>query len=132
MRKDPINPPSRIKIQHVGSIANVNDLDCSDPLLKLSGYQEVTGLSSRTIGRVFLAYILQTHGPVRGVTWIALSPDQRDNEGSRVVVGATNLMRQAYQTVQKAFGDKLTGRDILFANDLSHARSMLYSIRLDG
>lgn len=60
------------------------------------------------------------------------NPESRENEGHRVVVGASNFMRQAYQTVMKAFGDKLNGRDILFANDLSHARSMLYSMRLDG
>jgi hypothetical protein len=60
------------------------------------------------------------------------NPEQRENEGQRVIVGATNFMRQAYQTVMKAFGNKLNGREILFANDLSHARSMLYSMRLDG
>lgn len=67
-----------------------------------------------------------------GAKNLLANPEQRENEGHRVVVGASNLMRQAYQTVMKAFGDKLTGRDILFANDLSHARSMLYSMRLDG
>jgi hypothetical protein len=60
------------------------------------------------------------------------NPEQNDNEGHRVVVGASNFMRQAYQAVRKAFGNKLSGRDILFANDLAHARSMLYSMRLDG
>ena len=69
---------------------------------------------------------------LKGARNLLANPEQRDNEGHRVVVGANNLMRQAYQTVMKAFGEKLTGRDILFANDLSHARTMLYSMRLDG
>lgn len=54
----------------------------------------------------------------------------RDNEGHRVVVGASDLIRNAYQAIQKLFGEKLAGRDILFASDLAQARSMLYSMRL--
>ena len=59
------------------------------------------------------------------------NPTPRDNEGYRVVVGINNVMQKAYQAIHKAFGDKLAGREILFAQDLSQARSMLYSMRLD-
>lgn len=59
------------------------------------------------------------------------NPVPRDNEGYRIVVGVNNMMQKAYQTIQSAFGEKLAGRDILFAQDLSQARSMLYSIRLN-
>lgn len=57
------------------------------------------------------------------------NPEPRANEGRRVVVGANGLIRTAYQTVQKTFGAKLNGREVLFANDLPQARSMLYSMR---
>jgi hypothetical protein len=60
---------------------------------------------------------------------ILANPEQRANEGSRVVVGASDWMRSAYQTIKGAFSKQLTGREVLFANDLSHARSMLYSMR---
>lgn len=56
--------------------------------------------------------------------------EMRPNEGSRVVVGASNWMRNAYQTIQKTFSKRLDGREVLFANDLSHARGMLHSMRL--
>jgi len=56
----------------------------------------------------------------------------RPNEGNRVVVGASKWMRTAYNTVQKTFSKQLDGRSVLFANDLSHARGMLYSMRLDS
>jgi hypothetical protein len=59
------------------------------------------------------------------------NPEPRANEGYRVVVGVNNVMQTAYQAIQKAFGDKLAGREVLFAQDLSHARSMLYSMRLN-
>ncbi|MDQ7023991.1 MAG: hypothetical protein Q9P01_03310 [Anaerolineae bacterium] len=59
------------------------------------------------------------------------NPVPRDNEGYRIVVGVNNMMQKAYQAIQSAFGEKLAGRDILFAQDLSQARSMLYSIRLN-
>lgn len=57
------------------------------------------------------------------------NPERRDNEGNRVVVGASDFMRTAYQTLKGAFGKQLTGREVLFANDLSHARTMLFSMR---
>ena len=57
------------------------------------------------------------------------NPERRDNEGNRVVVGASDFMRTAYQTIKGAFGKQLTGREVLFANDLSHARTMLFSMR---
>lgn len=82
----------------------------------------IIDLEGSTIPRDFL----------KGAKNLLANPEARENEGHRVVVGASNFMRQAYQTLMKAFGDKLNGRDVLFANDLSHARSMLYSMRLDG
>ena len=57
--------------------------------------------------------------------------DMRPNEGNRVVVGANKWMRTAYQTLAKTFSKQLDGREVLFANDLSHARGMIYSMRLD-
>ena len=60
------------------------------------------------------------------------NPEPRANEGYRVVVGVNNVMQTAYQAIQKAFGEKLTGREVLFAQDLSQARSMLYSMRLNN
>jgi hypothetical protein len=60
------------------------------------------------------------------------NPVPRDNEGYRVVVGVNNVMQKAYQAIQSAFGEKLAGREILFAQDLSQARSMLYSMRLNN
>jgi hypothetical protein len=60
---------------------------------------------------------------------ILANPERRDNEGSRVVVGASDWMRTAYQTLKGAFGKQLAGREVLFANDLSHARTMLFSMR---
>lgn len=56
----------------------------------------------------------------------------RPNEGNRVVVGASKWMRTAYNTLQKTFSKTLEGRAVLFANDLSHARGMIYSMRLDN
>lgn len=58
------------------------------------------------------------------------NPEGRPNEGSRVVVGAGKVIRTAYQTVQKTFGEKLVGREIVFAEDLPQARSLLYSMRM--
>ena len=58
--------------------------------------------------------------------------EMRPNEGNRVVVGASKWMRTAYGTVQKTFSKYLEGREVLFANDLSHARGMIYSMRLDN
>lgn len=58
--------------------------------------------------------------------------DMRPNEGNRVVVGANKWMRTAYQTLAKTFSKQLNGREVLFANDLSHARGMIYSMRLDS
>jgi hypothetical protein len=60
---------------------------------------------------------------------ILANPERRDNEGNRVVVGASDFMRSAYQTLKGAFGKQLTGREVLFANDIAQARSMLFSMR---
>ncbi|MEL6406609.1 MAG: hypothetical protein AAFR81_19725 [Chloroflexota bacterium] len=54
----------------------------------------------------------------------------RPNEGNRVVVGASDWMRKAYNTLSKAFSKQLDGREVLFASDVSQARGMLYSMRL--
>ncbi|MEL6527531.1 MAG: hypothetical protein AAFQ07_17655 [Chloroflexota bacterium] len=54
----------------------------------------------------------------------------RPNEGNRVVVGASDWMRKAYNTLSKAFNKQLDGREVLFASDVSQARGMLYSMRL--
>ena len=59
------------------------------------------------------------------------NPQPRENEGRRVVVGASGVMRTAYQTIQKTFGDRLNGRAVLFDDDMSQARSILYSMRLE-
>ena len=56
----------------------------------------------------------------------------RPNEGNRVVVGASKWMRTAYNTIQKTFSQQLEGRSVLFANDITQARGMLYSMRLDS
>ncbi len=58
------------------------------------------------------------------------NPESRPNEGSRVVIGASKVIRGAYQTLQKTFGEKLVGREIVFAEDLPQARSLLYSMRM--
>jgi hypothetical protein len=60
-----------------------------------------------------------------------LAPDAeaRANEGRRVVVGASNLIRQGYQLIQKTFSNKLEGREMLFADDVEMARSILRGMR---
>lgn len=59
------------------------------------------------------------------------NPQPRANEGRRVVVGANKVIRGAYQTFQKAFSDRLEGREVLFAEDLMQARAILHSLRLE-
>lgn len=58
------------------------------------------------------------------------SENPRSNEGHRIVVGASQIIRSAYQTLQKTFGERLVGREFVFAEDLNQARSMLHSMRL--
>lgn len=58
------------------------------------------------------------------------NPEARSNEGRRIVVGAGKVIRTAYQTLQKTFGSKLQGREVLFADDLAQARAILHSLRL--
>lgn len=55
--------------------------------------------------------------------------EARTNEGNRIVVGASNVIRQGYNALQKVFMGRLKGREILFADDLSHARAILNSLR---
>lgn len=60
------------------------------------------------------------------------NPTPRTNEGYRIVVGANNTIRRAYQTLHNAFGDRLVGREVLWAEDLSQARAILHSMRLEA
>lgn len=53
------------------------------------------------------------------------NPTPRANEGQRVIVGAGNWIKQGYALIKKAFGDKLQGREVLFAPDLDTARAIL-------
>lgn len=55
----------------------------------------------------------------------------RDNEGRRIVIGANQVLRSAYQTIQKTFSDQLEGRELLFADSLPQARAILHSLRMD-
>lgn len=57
--------------------------------------------------------------------------DPRANEGRRVVVGANKVLKGAYQALQKAFSDQLSGREVLFAEDLMQARAILHSLRME-
>lgn len=57
------------------------------------------------------------------------NPQPRVNEGNRVVVGATNIVRSGYTAIQKAFGEKIAGREVLFAANLGEARAMLRNLR---
>jgi len=60
------------------------------------------------------------------------NPEPRPNEGNRIVVGANGVIRNGYAAIRKAFGDRLNGREILFASDLDDARAILRSIRMSG
>jgi hypothetical protein len=55
--------------------------------------------------------------------------EARANEGNRIVVGASSVIRQGYTAILKMFPDKLNGRQLLFADDVSHARAVLNSLR---
>jgi hypothetical protein len=44
-------------------------------------------------------------------------------------VGASSVIRQGYTAILKMFPDKLNGRQLLFADDVSHARAVLNSLR---
>lgn len=57
------------------------------------------------------------------------NPQPRPNEGNRVIVGANNIVRSGYSAIQKAFGEKLAGREVLFAANLGEARAMLRNLR---
>lgn len=59
------------------------------------------------------------------------NPEPRSNEGRRIVVGATKVIRTAYTTLSKAFGDRLAGREVLFAETLGDARAILRGLRLE-
>lgn len=57
------------------------------------------------------------------------NPEQRDNEGSRIVIGANKAMQAVYTTVKSAFSERINGRDILFAPSLDDARAILRGMR---
>lgn len=57
------------------------------------------------------------------------NPQPRPNEGNRIIVGASKTIRTGYQTIRKAFGDKLAGREVFFADDLQDARIRLRGLR---
>lgn len=57
------------------------------------------------------------------------SGEARANEGHRMVVGANGIIRQGYTALRKLFAGRLKGREVLFADDLSHARAVLNSLR---
>lgn len=67
---------------------------------------------------------------VDGARKLLANEDARPNEGKRIVVGANNLVKSGYKTLQKTFNDKLDGREVLFAADLMDARSILRSLRM--
>lgn len=58
------------------------------------------------------------------------NPEPRDNEGHRVIVGASTFIRNGYGALKKTFGDKLVGREVLFAQDLRDARAILRGLRM--
>ncbi len=57
------------------------------------------------------------------------NPEPRPNEGNRVIVGASNFIKQGYSLIQKTFGDKLQGREVHFADDVDTARAILRGLR---
>lgn len=59
------------------------------------------------------------------------SGEARPNEGARVVVGANGAMRTIYQTIQKAFGNHVQEREILFAPSITDARAIIRGLSLD-
>lgn len=58
-------------------------------------------------------------------------PQPNPNEGARIVVGANKTMRAVYATLQKTFGERIAGRDLLFAPNLDDARAILRGLRVD-
>lgn len=59
------------------------------------------------------------------------NPQPRPNEGNRVIVGAVNIVKTAYATIKNTFGEKLVGREVMFAANLGEARAMLRGLRED-
>lgn len=59
------------------------------------------------------------------------SGEARPNEGARIVVGASSIIRTGYQLIQKTFNTVVDGREILFAPNLSDARAIIYSLSID-
>jgi len=57
------------------------------------------------------------------------SGEARTNEGNRIVIGASSMVRNGYSALTRLFPDKLKGRQLLFADDLHQARAVLHSLR---
>lgn len=51
--------------------------------------------------------------------------EARHNEGQKVVVGAGTLIRIAYKTFLRVYGNHLDGRPFTFADSLESARTLL-------
>ncbi len=51
--------------------------------------------------------------------------EARPNEGRKIVIGAGPLIRVAYNTFLKVYGQRLNGRAFLFAGSLDEARILL-------
>jgi hypothetical protein len=66
-----------------------------------------------------------------GAKNLLANPQPRPNEGNRVVVGAMNIVKTAYSTIKSTFGEKLVGREVMFASNLGEARAMLKGLRED-
>lgn len=66
-----------------------------------------------------------------GAKNLLANPQPRPNEGNRVVVGAVNIVKTAYSTIKSTFGEKLVGREVIFASNLGEARAMLKGLRED-
>ncbi len=62
---------------------------------------------------------------MNAVKSLLANPQPRSNEGHRIVVGAGGVVKSAYSTIQKMFGDKVANREVMFASNLPEARGML-------
>jgi hypothetical protein len=51
--------------------------------------------------------------------------EARPNEGRRIIVGAGPLIRVAYNTFLRIYGQRLNGRAFLFAGSVDEARAMI-------
>lgn len=68
---------------------------------------------------------------MNAVKSLLADPKPRANEGHRIVVGAGGVVKSAYSTIQKMFGEKVSGREVMFAATLPEARGMLKQRRAE-